>query len=168
MKKTEWFKRKFGQQEENGTLPGIIERLSGTPVRLEEKIGNIDPQRLESKLEGKWSIKEEIGHLLDLESLWNGRINDFKSGKKELRSADLSNQKTHEANHNSRSVGDLMADFRNERKKLVENLEKMNEQDLKKTSLHPRLKTPMKVIDLAYFVAEHDDHHLAQITFLAH
>ena len=38
MNKIEWFERKFGQQEENGILPGIIERLSGTPARLEEKI----------------------------------------------------------------------------------------------------------------------------------
>ena len=32
---------------------------------------------------------------------------------------------------------------------------------------HPRLGTPMRLIDLAFFVAEHDDHHLAQITHLA-
>jgi hypothetical protein len=28
---------------------------------------------------------------------------------------------------------------------------------------HPRLGTPMRLIDLAYFVAEHDDHHLARL-----
>jgi hypothetical protein len=27
-------------------------------------------------------------------------------------------------------------------------------------SLHPRLKIPVRIIDLVYFVAEHDDHHL--------
>jgi hypothetical protein len=34
------------------------------------------------------------------------------------------------------------------------------------TSLHPRLKVPMNVIDLAYFVAEHDDYHLVRISEL--
>jgi hypothetical protein len=29
--------------------------------------------------------------------------------------------------------------------------------------LHPRLKMPMRAIDHLYFVAEHDDHHLAHI-----
>lgn len=168
MKKIEWFKRKFGQQEENGTLPGIVERLIGTPSRLEEKIKNIDTQKLELKPYGKWSIKEEIGHLLDLEALWIGRMEDFLNGETELRSADLENRKTHEANHNSRSVEDLLADFRKERQKLVEKIDQLVKANgLDKTALHPRLKTPMKVIDLAYFVAEHDDHHLAQITFLA-
>jgi hypothetical protein len=28
---------------------------------------------------------------------------------------------------------------------------------------HPRLKAPMRAIDHLYFVAEHDDHHLAMI-----
>jgi hypothetical protein len=28
---------------------------------------------------------------------------------------------------------------------------------------HPRLKTPMRLADHLYFVAEHDDHHLARI-----
>jgi hypothetical protein len=35
------------------------------------------------------------------------------------------------------------------------------------SALHPRLKTPMRIIDLFLFVAEHDDHHLARITELA-
>ncbi len=167
MEKTEWFKRKFGQHESNGLLPGIIERLAGTPVRLEEKIGQIETQKLELKPDGKWSIKEEIGHLLDLEPLWSGRLDDFLKAEKELRSADLSNRKTHEANHNSQTVEKLLTDFRTERKLLVEKLNQMSDEDLDRTALHPRLKTPMKVIDLAFFVAEHDDHHLAQITSLA-
>jgi hypothetical protein len=29
--------------------------------------------------------------------------------------------------------------------------------------LHPRLKQPMRLVDHLYFVAEHDDHHLARI-----
>ena len=36
--------------------------------------------------------------------------------------------------------------------------------DIFRTALHPRLETPMRMMDLFYFVAEHDDHHLARIT----
>jgi len=168
MKKIEWFKRKFGQHDDNGTFPGIVERLSGTPARLEEKIKSIEAQKLEWKPEGKWSIKEEIGHLLDLEPLWYGRMQDFLNQEVELRSADLENRKTHEANHNSQTIENLLFDFRKERNRLVEKIHQIDaDGKLSSTSLHPRLKTPMKVIDLAYFVAEHDDHHLAQITYLA-
>jgi hypothetical protein len=33
--------------------------------------------------------------------------------------------------------------------------------------VHPRLQQPMRVVDMAFFVAEHDDHHLARMTQLA-
>jgi hypothetical protein len=32
-----------------------------------------------------------------------------------------------------------------------------------RTIPHPRLKTPMRLVDHLYFAAEHDDHHLARI-----
>src|ERR1700719_2635884 len=32
-----------------------------------------------------------------------------------------------------------------------------------RTISHPRLKTPMRLVDHLYFVAEHDDHHLSRI-----
>ncbi|HET9486764.1 MAG TPA: hypothetical protein VFO54_04995, partial [Chryseosolibacter sp.] len=32
------------------------------------------------------------------------------------------------------------------------------------TSLHPRLNVMMNPVDLAYFDAEHDDHHLVKIS----
>ena len=34
---------------------------------------------------------------------------------------------------------------------------------LARTALHPRLRQPMSVVDLCFFVAEHDDHHLRTI-----
>ena len=167
MERKEWFTRKFGRFEDNGTLPGIIERLAGTPARLEEKVKRIVPTKLDIKPDGKWSIKEEIGHLIDLEPLWSGRLDDFKEGKEELRPADLSNRKTHEADHNSKNIEDLLSEFRTERQFLLSKIKAFNDEDVDRTALHPRLKSPMKLIDLAYFVAEHDDHHLARITELS-
>jgi len=29
--------------------------------------------------------------------------------------------------------------------------------------VHPRLKQPMRLVDHLFFVAEHDDHHMARI-----
>jgi uncharacterized damage-inducible protein DinB len=37
---------------------------------------------------------------------------------------------------------------------------------LARTAFHPRLRQLMTVADLLFFVAEHDDHHLASITQL--
>ena len=149
--------------EDNGVLPAIIERLAGTPARVEELTRGLDEQVLNFKRFEKWSIKEEVGHLSDLEPLWLGRVEDLAGKKGELTAADLTNRKTHEANHNGTPLKTLLERFRNERARLVAKLISLNEDQLIHTALHPRLKTPMRVIDLAYFVAEHDDHHLAAI-----
>jgi uncharacterized damage-inducible protein DinB len=55
----------------------IIERLRGTLLQLESTVKNIPDEKLSIKKDGKWSVKEVVGHLFDLEELWNGRINDF-------------------------------------------------------------------------------------------
>ncbi len=49
---------------------------------------------------------------------------------------------------------------------LVPLLEGADEAAAVRSALHPRLGTPMRLIDLALFTAEHDDHHLAAITAL--
>ena len=164
---TPWFKRKFSTIEDNGLFPTIIERLEGTPARLWAKIQQIPNALHEQKLNGKWSIKEEIGHLIDLEPLWYGRVEDLKSRKEELRAADLTNAQTHQANHNQHPIWVLLTQFATERAQLVVLLRSLTEKDLEQSALHSRLKTPMRLIDLAYFVAEHDDHHLVHITKLS-
>jgi hypothetical protein len=46
---------------------------------------------------------------------------------------------------------------------LVSRLRDASADDLARSSKHPRLGTSMRLIDLAFFVAEHDDHHLVRL-----
>lgn len=163
MKRTAWFDRIFPILEDNGVLPDIIERLSGTPVRLRAMIPEVPASLLVWKPNEKWSIQEEVGHLSDMEPLWLGRLEDLVNGRDELRIADLTNQQTHNANHNATAIDVLLQQFSEQRQVLVNQLFQLEPTQLLASSLHPRLKTPMRIIDLAYFVAEHDDHHLAGI-----
>jgi uncharacterized damage-inducible protein DinB len=166
MKKLKWFERSFDFSSDQNIFPSIIERLRGTPARLDEKFKSIPADVLEIKADNTWSIKENIGHLIDLEPLWQGRLEDIMNGEIELRPTDLANRKTDEANHNAKSIEELLSVFRQIRTKTVAILEKLDEETIFKSALHPRLKTPMRTKDLFLFVAEHDDHHLARITEL--
>ena len=166
MKTTNWFDRQFLPILDNGLFPSILERLEGTAVRLNRKISKINGELAASK-DGKWSIHKEIGHLIDLEPLWYERMSQIIGEEHNLKIADLTNQKTHDAPHDEANIHDLISTFEVEREKLLKILRQITEQDLEKSAIHPRLGTPMKLIDLAYFVAEHDDHHLAQISYLA-
>ena len=163
MKKTKWFNRKFPPIEDNGVLPSIIERLIGTPARLEEMTRNLDESILIAKDGEKWSIKEEVGHLSDLEPLGIGRLEELKNGSPELMTADLTNKRTHTANHDATAIENLLRRFREQRMEFVKQLMELNDEQLTHAALHPRLRIPMRIIDLAYFIAEHDDHHLTRI-----
>jgi len=166
MTKVKWFERRFDFSKDQNIFPSIMERLSGTPARLEEKFKSIPAEILETKVDNAWSIKENVGHLIDLEILWQGRLEDIKNGEIEMRPTDLANRKTDEANHNAKPIEKLLSDFREIRERTIALIENLDEETIFKSALHPRLKTPMRTMDLFLFVAEHDDHHLARITEL--
>ena len=161
-----WFSRRFAFDLEPWAYPIIVERLRGTPARLEDRLRGLDSATLTTRVDGKWSIQENVGHLLDLEPLWAARLDDFENGSERLVAADLLNRRTFDANHNASNLADLLAAFRREREAIVSRLERYDERFIGRTSLHPRLEQPMRVLDHVLFVAEHDDHHLATITAL--
>lgn len=159
-----WFDRQFHFDHLKGTFPSIYERLDGLTIRLKHKLDGVPNEVLIWQPQGKWSVKEHVGHLLDLEDLWTARMNDFLQEAPELTEADLENRKTHEANHNATVLTELLDKLDQQRKQLLSVCLQLEMIAESRSSLHPRLKKPMRVIDLAYFVAEHDDHHLAAIT----
>jgi uncharacterized damage-inducible protein DinB len=163
-----WFERKFEFTFPVEFYPNLATRLRGTPARLEETLRGSSHEMLVRKEQGKWSPQEHAGHLLDLEPLWAARVEDFVKGGTELTSADLKNQKTHDANHNARPVEQILADFRRSRMALMTRLATMQPEQFSRTMLHPRLKQPMRLVDHLYFAAEHDDHHLARIWEMLH
>lgn len=159
-----WFDRAFDLDIPVWMLPNLVERLRGTPARVTDRIESLPDEILTRQFEDAWSIQENIGHLLDLEPLWSGRLDDFESNKEVLRPADLENKKTHGASHNKTPIKDILFMFREARNNIVRKIESFNEELILRPRLHPRLNKPMTVPGLTLFIAEHDDHHLALIS----
>lgn len=160
-----WFSRKFSFDHLPVWMyPNLVERLRGTPARLEDLTRSLAPEILTRRDGDNWSIQEHAGHLIDLEQLGMDRLDDYEADSETLHAADLENRKTHEANHNSKSIEELLASFRRERTEFVRRLDAYDEAFVQKTSLHPRLQMKIRVLDLCFFIAEHDDHHLARIS----
>jgi uncharacterized damage-inducible protein DinB len=167
MNRTKWFEREFDFSLPVGVFPCVLERLRGTPARLEELVRGLPAEILTERRVGKWSAQEHVGHLYDLDELHDGRLEDYARGLEVLRAADLSNRKTEEAGHSSARLEDLLARFRSARASFVRRLESLTEEEVAASAVHPRLGKQMRVIDMALFVAEHDDHHLATINELS-
>ncbi len=158
-----WFERKFEFSFPVELCPNLLARLRGTPARLEEALRGRSQELLTEKPQGKWSAQEQAGHLLDLESLWLARVGDYVAGSEQLTVTDLQNRKTDEANHNARPLEEILAEFRGARSRLLNRVDELDASLFTRAIPHPRLKTPMRLVDHLYFVAEHDDHHLARI-----
>jgi uncharacterized damage-inducible protein DinB len=158
-----WFERKFEFSFPVELFPNLCARLRCTPARLEESLRGHSHEILSRKVQGKWSAQEHAGHLLELEPLWLARVGDYVSGSGQLTAADLTNTKTDEANFNARPVEEILTGFRGARDRLLKSVEKLDVALFARAIPHPRLRVPMRLVDHLYFVAEHDDHHLARI-----
>jgi uncharacterized damage-inducible protein DinB len=163
-----WFDRKFDFSFPESLYPNLCARLRGTPARIEELMSGRSAAVLTAKPSEKWSAQEQAGHLLDLEPLWLARLEDYVQRSEQLTATDLNNRKTSEANHNARSLAAILSAFRAERQKLLGRLDQLDPFLWSVSIPHPRLQTPMRLVDHLFFVAEHDDHHLAQIWKLVH
>ncbi len=161
-----WFQRTFVFDLPNSRLPNILERLRGSPARLEERVHVLPAAALHVRLNDKWSIQENVGHLCDLEPLWIRRAEQVLARETELAVADLTNRPTDDAHHNDAPLDHILKHFRALRFRFVSILEWAAGPALERTARHPRLGTPMRLIDIAFFTAEHDDHHLARIAEL--
>jgi uncharacterized damage-inducible protein DinB len=159
MKELPWFERNlvFGKPKE--MLPYYLERLSGTAIRMEEKVKGIPEQTLSAPYNTKWSVKQNIGHLAEVDEIALKRIAEMVSGVAVMSPAVFEPTR----DYNSMPIDEVLKFFRETRSKNLEKYRSLSESDLSKSSLHPRLNVQMTPVDLAWFDAEHDDHHLVKI-----
>lgn len=161
-----WVERIFDFTFPVEAAPLLLERLRGTPARLDDRIRSL-PRELLTRRDGdKWSIQEHAGHFVDVEALFMGRLDDYDARLPRLRAADVSGRRTYAADHNQGEISAILTRFRQARGDLVARLEALDEPGFARTAFHPRLERPMRVCDMMLFEAEHDDHHLALITRL--
>ncbi len=90
----------------------------------------------------------------------------FVAGAAELRPAQVNGSRTNRADYNSWAIEKILGDFRENRMVYVEGLKGFGADFYEKKAWHPRLAQPMRVCDMLYFQAEHDDYHLNKITDL--
>jgi uncharacterized damage-inducible protein DinB len=166
VEKSPWVQRRFTFDLPVSMFPNVLERLRGTPARIEDRIGGVSPEVLRKRHGTAWTIQENIGHLIEVEDLWLGRLDDFDAGLEVLRPADMTNRRTDAADYNQRKLYDILTGFREVRSQFVHRLEGLDDAAIARIAHHPRLDEPMRVLDLMVFAAEHDDHHLARISEL--
>jgi len=156
----QWTDRTWTFSVPVGVFLTLLERLRGAPVRalncwlLLEALAAV-------RVNGSWSAKQHIGHLVDLHELDEQRLREFINRAAILSPADPTNLRTEHAGHDKTPTSVILHRFRFRREALVERMESLSTEDVVVVATHPRLGQPFRLIDWVYFIAEHDDHHLA-------
>jgi len=159
-----WFEREFPTGVDPRLAAETIARLHGAPARFAALASGLPPERLMRRVEGAWSIQENVGHLADLDRiLFTPRLDQFEAGAGTLLAADVTNRTTDEAGHNERRFEDVLASFAAARAEIVRRLDATPPEAFARTALHERLGVRMQLIDLCVFFAEHDDSHAARV-----
>lgn len=155
-----WVDRRFNFDYLVDLYPNILARFRGTPARLEDAVCGLSREQLIESRNRKWSIQENVGHLLDEESLFAMRLRAYTEGAETLPPAPYTNI---ELTHNDRDIQSILIDFRVARGQQVKDVLQLRPEDFGRSAWHPRLKVAMRLVDHLLFVVEHDDHHLARI-----
>jgi len=158
MKKIAWFERQFTFGLPAGMLPFYLERLNGTAIRIAEKIRGISEDILSERVDGKWSVKQNIGHLAEVDEIALQRIDQMLQSIPVMLPAVFEPK-----DYSPMPVREVLQYFEENRAKNLAKYKSLRDDDLAKSSLHPRLQVQMTPVDLAFFDAEHDDHHLVTI-----
>ena len=142
-----------------------VPRRARTVARHATQGGGADDGMPEDVLSARtgsaWSAKEHLAHLDDLHDLDEKRFAQYLAREGTLAAADVTNERTHTANHNATSVLQILTRLQTHRQALVARMELATAEDVETVCVHPRLGQRLRLIDWACFVAEHDDHHLA-------
>ncbi len=161
--KENWLEKRFDFDFPVSRYDQFLRFLRETPSRLEALVGPLERDILVRRDGDSWSIQENVGHFLTVESLFLGRLEDYQNDADTLRPADFSDNRTDKELYNDKDLGWILAEFRRQRGLYISRLDALSPEDFGKVSLHPRLNQPMRLCDTLLFHMEHDRHHLLRI-----
>ena len=158
-----WAERKFSFVHPPWMLADFVERLRGVAPRLEVLVMDVNDADAHLQVEGRWSIAQNVGHLSDVEELWQERLDDLRKGKKTYTPAVGTRFQELARRHQALSLNAIIGELKERRSRLVDALANASPELLRASAFHERLQVPMRLLDCAQFYSEHDDHHLLRI-----
>lgn len=142
-------------------LPFLLERMLGSPHRIAALFRDRPLESLALRVDGVPSAMDHLAQLIHLDVRFQERIDDFMLRRPCLCSIRFAEQNELSAAQRDRSPGDVLEEFRLRRSLLVQRLRALDALALRHRALHPCSKASCTVVDMALWIAEHDDHNLA-------
>ena len=164
--KENWLEKQFDFDFPASKYVDYLQCLRETPEKIEALVENLPKETLIRQDGDSWSIQENVGHFLTVESLFLGRLDDYENDAPVSRPARFEDNPTDKADFNEKDMQWILDQFREQRAIYINRLDALRPDDFEKAILHPRLNKPMRLCDMLSFHAQHDQHHLTRLVEL--
>ena len=161
--KENWLEKQFDFDFPTSKYVEFLQFLRETPAKIEKLVKDLSADVLIRRDDDSWSIQENVGHFLAGEALFLGRLDDYEADVPVLRPARFEDNPTDKANFNEEDIRLILDEFWVQRGIYISRLEALTPETFEKSIHHPRLNKPMRLCDMLFFHAEHDQHHLTRI-----
>jgi uncharacterized damage-inducible protein DinB len=164
--KENWLEKEFDFDFPVSRYEEFLQFLRDTSSIVEAQVKDLPGEILTRREGDSWSIQENVGHLLTVESLFLGRLDDYANDAPVLRPARFEDNPTDKASFNEQDIRGILEGFRRQRGLYISRLDALVPTEFEKAITHPRLKVPMRLCDMLCFQAAHDGHHITRIVEL--
>ena len=147
------FQEKYVQLIGDEPVLSVLERLKDSTYNFLKTVKNPDY----AYAEGKWTIKQVLGHMIDAERTFAYRILAFSRGQEELPGFD-ENTYVEKATFNSRTLQDLADEFKAVREGNLYLFKSLTPQQIASTGIANG--AVITVNALLYITAGHEMHHI--------
>lgn len=145
----------------------LVKQLEGQAERLEKVVKKYDEKALSKRPEeGKWSAKEIIGHLADVESAYGYRIRMALAQSGTGFQPFDQNLWVENLKHQEKEAKELVKTFERLRKANLAVLKYVKDEEWERYGMHPE-RGKMTVENLVTLLAEHFERHVQQVERVA-
>ncbi|MBS2002141.1 MAG: DinB family protein [Cyanobacteria bacterium SZAS LIN-5] len=134
----------------------VLNRLKESSYRLFNELS--DDKAHFAYADGKWTVKEVLGHIIDAERTFGYRLFSFSRDYAELPSFDQ-NVYVSNGNFNSRTIQNLASEFRTTRESNIYLIESLTDEQLDRKGVASGNEVTVRA--LIYMLIGHELHHLS-------
>lgn len=140
--------------------PSLENRLLDQHLMIREFIGRMDEVAIYKKpVPEKWSVYENVAHLVRYQQIFLERLNLILTNNTPSFDRYKAEDDPDFGNFLALTTKELLAQLENDRKKIVDQLYGLTQEELMKTGTHPKFGK-MTVVEWTEFFILHEAHHL--------
>ena len=141
-----------------------IDAIEAGPSLIADAVAGCDARALDFQpARGKWSIREIVAHLADVDVLYGYRLRQMIADKNPVIAPIDQDDWARSLHYRDSDVAECLAAYRASRRLNVRLLRRLRVEDLGRGAFHPELKRNVTIEELMGMMLTHDPNHRGQI-----